>query len=183
MRTDLPDLNLGRYYLRTLCEADCFDYYEIGRDLETVKFLNWGPFINVNEAVYAIKEFFLTRPNNGLPIGYAIIDKYNNHKMIGVIDFHTYYNNTNTAEIGYILNRNYWNMGIMKKCLKEVTKIGFNHLMLNKIIVGHTIENEASRHVILKCGFHYDYQTITKIKDEDKLANYYSLYRYEYERE
>ena len=158
------------------------DNFEIGRDLLTVKKLSWGPFHRPKEALYAIREFFLKRPLNGLPEGYAIVDTENDGKMIGVIDFHTYYPAIETAEIGYLLHRDYWNQGIMTRCLKEVTKIGFYHLELEKIIIGHTLDNPASKQVILKCGYHYEYQSIVKMKEEEKIAMYYSLYRYEYER-
>ncbi len=178
MRNYLPVVKIGKIVLREICLEDYLDYFEIGSDYETTKFLNWGPFVHPNDALWIIKEVFFQRPKDGIPIGYAICYL---GKMIGVIDFHTYYANTNTCEIGYILNRKYWNMGIMKKCLKEVTKIGFYHLDLDKIIIGHTLQNEASKHVILACGYTYEYQRIVKIKDHEDIAYYYALYRYEYE--
>lgn len=180
MRNYLPTVKIGKIVLRQICEADYLDYFEIGADYETTKYLNWGPFIHPNDALWVIREIFMKRPLEGIPIGYAIVYK---NKMIGVIDFHTYYVNTNTAEIGYILNRKYWNMGIMKQCLKEVTKIGFYHLDLDKIVIGHTLENEASKHVILSCGYTYEYQRIVNMKDKEELANYYAIYRYDYKEE
>lgn len=101
--------------------------------------------------------------------------------MIGMIDFHTYYDSINTAEIGYILHREYWNQGIMTMCLKEMTRIGFQLLKLDKILVGHTLANQSSKQVILQCGYHYEYQSLAKIKNNECIAMYYSMYRYEYE--
>lgn len=181
LRTDLPDVNLGRYELRTVVREDYLDYFEIGKDEETCRHLSWGPFMKPKEALWCIDEIFLKRPEAGLPVGYAIIDKQNEYKMIGMIDFHTYYEGINTAEIGYILNRSYWNKGIMKRCLKEMTKIGFEHLLLDKILVGHTLGNQASKQVILACGYHYEYQSVVPIKNQERIAMYYSIYRYEYE--
>ncbi len=182
LKTDLPVVNLGRYELRTIVKEDYLDYYEIGSDEQTVKHLNWGPFTKPREALWCIEEIFLKRPLNGLPAGYAIVDKENDYKMIGMIDFHTYYDGINTAEIGYILNRSYWNRGIMKLCLKQMTRIGFELLELDKILVGHTLGNQASKQVIIQCGYHYEYQSLIKIKNHECIAMYYSLYRYEYER-
>lgn len=178
MKNYLPIVHLDQIVLREVNEADYLDYYEIGRDSETTKYLNWGPFIHPQDALWVIREVFYQRPKTNLPIGYAIVYR---GKMIGVIDFHTYYINTNTAEIGYILNRKYWNLGIMKKCLKAVTKIGFQHLNLDKIIVGHTMFNEASKHVILACGYKYEYQKIVQMKDREEIGYYYAMYRYEFE--
>lgn len=181
MRTDLPLVNLGRYELREVVKEDYLDYFEIGSDEETCKNLNWGPFNHPREAKICIEEIFLKRPLNSIPVGYSIIDKQNEYKMIGMIDFHTYYKAINTCEIGYILHKDYWNKGIMSMCLKEMIKIGFSYLGLDKLLVGHTLANQASKQVILKCGFHYEYQTLVTMKNEEKIAMYYSLYRYEYE--
>ena len=179
MRTDLPKVNLGNITLRELCEADYFDYFFIGSNPEVVKYLNWGPLLSMNDSIWVFNEVFLKRPLNGLPIGYAIC---NQDKMIGVIDFHTYYLNENACEIGYILHKDYWNKGIMTRALKEVCKIGFYHLCLDKLIVGHVIENEASKRVILKAGFHYECQKLINQKNQDTIALYYSMYSYEYKK-
>jgi len=178
MKNYLPEVKLGRITLRDICEADYLDYYAIGCDFETTKDLNWGPFNNPSEALWVIREIFFQRPISGIPVGYAI---EMDGRMIGVIDFHTYYPHENAAEIGYILNRNYWNKGIMKKCLSEMIKIGFYHLDLDKIIVAHKIDNEASKHVIKACGFKYEYQKLVNLKGVDSIAYYYAMYRYEYE--
>lgn len=174
-------MNLGRYELRSILKEDYLDYFEIGKDEETCKHLNWGPFQKPKEALWCIEEVFLKRPLSGIPAGYAIIDKQAEGKMIGMIDFHTFYESINTAEIGYILHRDYWNQGIMTMCLKEMTRIGFQLMKLDKILVGHTLANQSSKQVILQCGYHYEYQSLAKIKNKECIAMYYSMYRYEYE--
>ena len=50
MKTEVPVVNLGRFELRDICEADYLDYFIIGSDAETCKHLNWGPFIKPIEA-------------------------------------------------------------------------------------------------------------------------------------
>lgn len=177
----MPVIHLGQFVLRTIQKEDYLDYFEIGRDEETCRHLNWGPFLKPAEALWCIEEIFLKRPLGGLPAGYAIVDTHNDNKMIGMIDFHTYYESINTAEIGYILNREYWNQGIMTRCLREMTKIGFEFMLLDKILVGHTLGNQSSKQVILQCGYHYEYQSLVKIKNHERIAMYYSMYRYEYE--
>lgn len=178
MKNYLPVVKIGRIVLREICEYDYLDYFEIGRDLETVKYLNWGPFIKPNDALWVINEIFLKRPLDGIPKGYAIIL---DNRMIGVIDFHTYFPEQNACEVGYVLHRDYWNLGIMKKCLKKVTEIGFRHLCLDKIIVGHGSYNLASRNVILACGYKYEFQKLVNIKGIDDIAYYYAYYKYEFE--
>lgn len=177
MRTNLPTINLGRIVLREINEFDYLDYYDIGRDEITTKYLNWGPFKHPSEALWVIKNIFKKRIDDGIPIGYAICYL---GKMIGVIDFHSYQSKINSCEIGYILHRNFWNLGIMKSCLRAATMVGFNHLELDKIIVGHTTENIASKRVIEASGYKYEYQQLVNMKGKDDIAYYYAMYRYEY---
>lgn len=178
MKTSLPRVKIGKITLREITRFDYLDYFEIGKDSITTKDLNWGPFLKPKEALWAIDEVILKRPKDGLPVGYAIIV---DNKMVGIIDYHTYYKEINAVEVGYILHRDYWNQGIMSRCLKEIVKIGFNHLEVDKIIVGHLQTNEASRHVILNCGFKYESQKITAYKDKEGIVLYYSIYKYEFE--
>ncbi|MGM9969504.1 MAG: GNAT family N-acetyltransferase [Anaeroplasma sp.] len=178
MKTVLPVLKIGSITLREVLPEDYLDYYEIGKDNEVVRYLNWGPYNNPMEALWIIKEVFYKRPLDGLPIGYAIVI---DNKMIGIIDYHTYDFSQNACEIGYVLNRNYWGLGIMKKCLKAVIDVGFSFLDLDKLICGHLADNTRSRNVILACGFHYERQVIVNNKGKDELGIYYSLYKYEYQ--
>ena len=74
----------------TLREFDCDDIkrlYEIGKNPNVCRYLNWGPYKNINEAILIAKEIFLKRPEEGIPIGYSIF--YDNY-MVGMIDYHTY---------------------------------------------------------------------------------------------
>jgi ribosomal-protein-alanine N-acetyltransferase len=178
MRVDLPTTKIGRITLREITRFDYLDYYEIGRDSDVCKYLSWGPFIYPSESLYAIDNFFLSRPLIGLPIGYAIVI---GGKMVGVIDYHTYYPEINAIEIGYVLHRDYWNKGIMTQVLKKCIGIAFNHLEVDKILIAHSNINVASQRVILKSGFKYESQKIVNIKGENLLASSYSIHRFEYE--
>lgn len=177
LRIDLPIIKIGSLRLREIRRDDYYDYFLIGKDEITCKNLNWGPFNNQQEALYVIDEIILKRPYYRLPIGYAITL---NETMIGIIDYHTYNPNNNSCEIGYILSKDYWGLGIMTKCLKAIIRVGFNHLLVDKLILGHSINNKASKRVIEKCGFHYEYEQMVQMKDNYELGFYYSLYRYEW---
>lgn len=178
MNLSLPKVKLSNgLMLREIELSDYLDYYLIGKSNNVCKYLNWGPFIYPNEALYVIKEIFYNRPLDNLPIGYAIIK--DNH-MIGIIDFHTIHKNENSTEIGFILHEDYHNQGIMSKALKKMIEIGFNYFNFNKLIVSSINENKACIKVIEKCGFKYEFQKIEEIKNENRLLYYYSLYRYEF---
>ncbi|MBQ9124535.1 MAG: GNAT family N-acetyltransferase [Acholeplasmatales bacterium] len=177
MKINLPNIKLGSINLREINEADYMDYYLIGKDAITTKYLNWGPFKRPDEALWTIRNIFNQRPLDGLPIGYAICIR---NEMIGIIDFHTLDKRTNTAEVGYILKREYWGQGIMKKCLRAIIDVGFRYLFYDKIVAGHTVNNIASKNVILACGFKYEYEKMVQMKNGYDLGLYYAYYKYEY---
>lgn len=159
----MPEIDLGDYLLRTIKKSDFKDMFEYGSDPEVTKWLNWGPMISPIEAKKSIKEIFFPRIKRGLPIGYAIVDK-KRHKMIGTIDFHAKLDTRNAAEIGYCLHHDYWGKGIMTKALSKMIDVGFTHLLYDVIIVKHLHDNYASKRVIEKAGFKFQYQTPYSIK-------------------
>lgn len=154
---EMPEVDLGDVILRTIKKSDYKDMFEYGSDPEVTKWLSWGPMVSPLEAKRSIRDVFFPRLRNGLPIGYAIIDKAL-YKMIGTIDFHAKMESRNAAEIGYCLNRYFWRRGIMTKALKAVIDIGFNHLAYDVIIIKHLHDNVASKRVIEKAGFKFKYQ-------------------------
>jgi len=177
MITTLPTIRFNKYKLREINQYDYIDLYNVGSNSNMCKYLNWGPYKRLIEAKIAIERFYLRRPLYGLPIGYAITVC---DTLIGVIDFHTYNESLNSCEIGFFLKEEYQNQGIMTKALKKVIDVGFNHLKLDKLICGHIDLNEASKRVILKCGFKYEFEKIENIKDKDYICKYYSIYKGEY---
>ncbi len=146
----MPTVTFGNYMLRTIKRSDANDMFDYGKDEEVTKFLTWGPFTDVREAKQSIKQIFFPRLRQKLPIGYAIVDTIKN-KMIGTIDFHTKHDNG--AEIGYVLHKDYWNLGIMSQALNLIISIGFDHLNYDKIMIKHLKSNIASQKVIEKSPF------------------------------
>lgn len=150
----MPKVYFGEYMLRTLKVRDYHDLFEYGKDAEVTKYLNWGPMVLSIEAKRSIKEIFFPRLKNGLPIGYAIVDK-KRRKMIGTVDFHSLINDQNAAEIGYVIHKDYWGKGIMTQAVKELIRLGFDYLEYDKIVIKHLSKNIGSQRVIEKSGFKY----------------------------
>ncbi len=173
----LKPKRLGNILLREIEESDYLDYFEIGKDPLVCKYLNWGPFIKPQEALWTIKEIFLKRPEvDNLPKGYAIIK--DNH-MIGMIDFHTHNLKQNSIEIGYFLKREFWGMGIMKRACTYMVSYAFS-MGFDKVCIGSVSENERSVQLIKSLGFKYEYNKLELLNDDCyMLANYYAKYRNE----
>lgn len=158
-----PVIYFDHYMLRDIETKDAKDMFEYGSDMDVVKFLSWGPYMDVTEAYGSIKQYFLSRPQRGLPVGYAIID-LTNDKMIGTVDFHTIISE-GVVEAGYCLNKKYWNQGVMTKALRKLIEVGFYFHGYHKIIIGHANTNVGSQRVIEKNGFIFD------TEDSDKYYN------------
>jgi ribosomal-protein-alanine N-acetyltransferase len=170
----MPTIELDQIRLRTIHVTDAKDMFEYGRNPNVTRFLTWGPYSIEEEALETIKSVFYPRYKEKLPIGYAIVD-VNTSKMIGTIDFHSRIKKENGAEIGFALHEDYWNKGIMSKCLKKMVEIGFDHLKYDFIRIKHLKQNVASQKVIEKAGFrlikieHYLFEKRKEVIDDDLL--------------
>jgi len=56
------------------------------------------------------------------------------------------------GEIGYVLNRNNWNQGLMTECARKVISFGFGQLGMHRIFGGCDPANTASYRVMEKLG-------------------------------
>ena len=62
-------------------------------------------------------------------------------------------------EIGYVLAKPFWGLGLMPEAVQAVIQWLFSHTELDFILVRHFLRNDRSRRVIEKCGFQYIRQT------------------------
>ncbi len=75
-------------------------------------------------------------------------------------------------EIGYVLSKDYWGMGLMPEAVKAAIKYAFEELNVDVLLCGHFNFNLKSKRVIEKCGFEfyadgvYKSESLGKIFDE-----------------
>ena len=80
-------------------------------------------------------------------------------------------------EIGYVLSKSYWGLGLMPEAVKAVIRWLFEEEELDFIICGHFDHNNRSRRVIEKSGFQYIKTTEFKTRfDTIETALDYILY-------
>lgn len=134
-----------RILLRPVELTDAPDMHEYASDEETTKFV----FLQHRDEEATkenIVEFFMANP-----IGkYAIVYKENN-KMIGTMAIRVDEANL-IAEIGYVLNKDYWGRGIMTEAGNLMLQLSFEKLELEKVYARHDVENPASGKVMLRLG-------------------------------
>lgn len=98
--------------LRPVKIEDAKDLFEYGSNEQVTKYLSWGPYKSINEAILSIENIFLKDPQK--LIKYAIESRTNN-KMIGTISIVKMFDKK--IFIGYVLNHKFQNQGIMSKVL------------------------------------------------------------------
>jgi len=91
---------------------------------------------------------------NNTGITYAIIKKDDN-KLIGAIGL-MINNNHRKAELGYWIGVPYWGEGYCTESAREIIKLGFDGLDLNKIYARALVDNIASWTVMVKIGMEYE---------------------------
>lgn len=134
-------------------EQDCEKYFEIYSDADALKYyLGYGkPPANLEQAKKIIQNqinaFEKCREYN-----WTIADR-NTDEVLGRIILSDLQNNNTAANIGYFLDRKYWNKGIMTECVRAVVKFGFESLELERIFTSVEPNNIASIKVLEKNGF------------------------------
>ena len=84
-----------------------------------------------NYGGHITEDWFEKRFKDKLGIRWGIALK-NNDNIIGTIGYNTF-TKDHRANIGYDLQKTYWNQGFTKEALMEVIKFGFEYLGINRI--------------------------------------------------
>jgi len=177
----LPTFETDRLKIRLFEEKDVDDVYEYCSDDEVTKYMPFDTYKNREDAIDRIKFCIENNKEIEKPLLWAIEYKEDG-KLIGGIDFVKWDEDSHVAEVGYILNRKYWNKGIMTEALKEVIKFGFEKMELNRIEILCDERNIASSKVIEKNGLKYEGMLRQKMHVKNEYINLkvYSILKEEY---
>lgn len=148
----MPVVETERLILRPVSIEDTPDMFEYLKDEEVCKYI-YRNFYEQKDVYRFIKTYYLAYQQRCVPQSYSIVLKETN-KMIGTCDFNQL--DEDVGEIGFVLNRNYWNSGIMSEAVSKFLEVCFYHLNLRRIEVLHDVRNIACERVVEKCGFEYE---------------------------
>ncbi|MEM7332687.1 MAG: GNAT family N-acetyltransferase [Chloroflexota bacterium] len=146
-----PALETARLRLRELHEADIERLFEIFSDPQVTQFYNIRTFSKPHEA-RTLFERRQTRFSADRGICWAIELK-SESKVIGTCGFNAWFEKRQVGDLGYELERPYWNQGIMTEALKPIVQYGFEHIGLVQQRAWVIPQNKASSKVLLKIGF------------------------------
>lgn len=146
----LPELTTPRLTLRRLMVTDAPDMYEYASRHEVSEYLTWYPHPN-RAYTRDYLQYLGGRYAAGMFYDWGIVYEPDG-KMIGTCGFTAFHCTSDAAEVGYVLNPEYWGRGIAKEALLRVMEFGFDVLGLHRIEARFIKDNERSLHLMESVG-------------------------------
>ncbi|MBQ2735480.1 MAG: GNAT family N-acetyltransferase [Clostridia bacterium] len=150
----LPDLTTERLTLRRMMVADTSDMYEYASRPDVTKYLTWYPHPD-REYTREYLQYLGNRYAAGMFYDWAVIYEPD-CKMVGTCGFTAFHCASDSAEVGYVLNPDYWGKGIATEALTRVLQFAFEELKLHRVEARFIEENGRSRHVMEKVGMTFE---------------------------
>ena len=150
----MPTLKTERLSLRPMHVIDAEDMYDYAKRPEVTKYLLWSPHPSLSYTKDYLRYIY-SRYALGDFHDWAIIDR-ESRRMIGTCGFTKIDTANNSAEIGYVLNPDFWGRGIAAEAAARVLEFGFGELSLQRIEARFMQGNEASLSVMKKLGMTFE---------------------------
>ena len=152
--TNIPTIETERLILRKMMVSDADDMYEYSCKSEVTKYLLWSPHPDRYYTIDYLK-FIGKRYKLGEFYDWAVIEKESG-KMIGTCGFAKIDMQNRSAEIGYVLNPDFWGKGYATEMVGRVIDFGFRKVKLNRLECRYMVENVQSRRVMEKNGMTFE---------------------------
>ncbi len=151
--SDTRDLNLEteRLTLREFQEEDCQAVQEYAADPEVVRYMPWGPNTAQDTLVFIRKAIAGRNDFPRLSFDLVLIDRLDT-RLIGACGIYVRNTGNKEGEIGYVLNRCFWNQGYVSEAAHRLVAFGFEELKLHRIYATCDPSNTGSYRVMEKIG-------------------------------
>jgi len=152
---NFPEIETDRLKLRHIAAKDEAAYDEMTYDYDVNNF--WACYKPGERFVHEGKEAptweaqYAEKYRKKSMINWVIADK-NTDEFLGEIFLYKF-KNKYQAEVGYRLKKAVWGKGYASEVLKAALDYAFSKMGMKRIEVRCLKGNDASRHVIEKCGF------------------------------
>jgi [ribosomal protein S5]-alanine N-acetyltransferase len=144
-------LETERLILREFRQEDCLPVQEYASDPEVVRYMFWGPNTEQQTKDF-IRKVLASRsghPRSAYDI--VLINKVDS-RLIGACGLYIRSVENKEGEIGYVLNRHFWNQGYVTEAARKVISFGFEDLGLHRIFATCDPANTGSFRVMEKIG-------------------------------
>ena len=149
-----PKLETGRLTLRALTPDDAPAIFAYASDPEVARHMVWEAHRSV-EDTKAFLDLTMSRYESGDAPDWGMVYK-GDGRFVGTAGFVAWEREHARAEVGYVLHRRYWGMGLTAEALGAMFSFGFGHMDLNRIEARCVAENTASARVMEKAGMSYE---------------------------
>ena len=144
-----------RIFLRKIDDADAATLLKWGQDDIYHQTAGFEKFDNIKQAQKAANQY------HKRPYSFAIIEK-NTKKMIGLVELYERGLDEQagllvTKDLGFMLDKDYWQRGLMSEALTALINYAFGELKQQQIWAGTFPNNDASQKILEKLGFKYIY--------------------------
>lgn len=110
-------------------------------------------YATIPESIELEREWIKRREykrKNNLEYNYTII--YND-EVVGGCEIRIFQDNPHIGELGYFIDKNFFNKGIATEVVKKLEKIAFEELKLKRLEIRMDSQNKASEKVAIKNNF------------------------------
>jgi [ribosomal protein S5]-alanine N-acetyltransferase len=153
MENRYEELQTERLVLREFRETDWQPVYEYRSDPEVSRYMDFNPNTEHESKTFINVVLANQRAQPRQTFNFALINRANN-KLIGGCTLRITGIENKEGDIGYILNRHYWNKGYVTEAAARVVSFGFEQLGLHRIYSTCYPANTASYRVMEKIGMH-----------------------------
>jgi RimJ/RimL family protein N-acetyltransferase len=145
-------LTTARTRLRAFGIADVDLLFELGSDLEVMRFISKGESTPRSMIEENILPRWLEYYRNPSPHGFWAIELLASDAFIGWVHLRTDRISPPELELGYRLQQKAWGRGLAAECSQAIITLAFE-IRLTEFISARTLEtNLASQRVMQKCG-------------------------------
>lgn len=150
-----PYLDTDGLILKKVENEDANDLYEILTNETLFQFRPDKPLKRMNAVDTVIRNYerdFIKQKSVSLGIYY----KTEGNKLVGIAEMFHFDDKTNSVEIGYILNENYWGRGIATNAMAMILDFLFEAINVNRIQSSPMTINIKSKNVLRRNNFAYE---------------------------
>jgi len=148
--TAFPTITTARLRLREIAPADAEDLFRFRSDAEVQRY-NIRPMRSVREAemlVSTMQHWYRTA--QAVQWGITLLG---DHRVVGICGLHDWYPTHRRAMLGYDLVREHWGKRLAQEAMRDVLRLGFETLALNRIEAITVVDNGRSVRLLERLGF------------------------------
>ena len=147
----VPDLSTRRLLLRPLVDDDADAIFGLFADPQAMRYWSTPAWTDPAEALRLVARDRAASAN-GEAIRFGLVER-GSAGVIGCCSLHRVDAGNRRAEVGYILRRDRWGLGLMNEALECVLDFAFDTLRLHRLEADIDPRNAASARSLERLGF------------------------------